>query len=120
LIIRLRGFSLIATVIGIGWTAEAHAQRIPEFVAGLVLSPAILIVLSIVFAIVTKSWRLGLTSILVVVFWVTWFILASLLVASDTIIWAPIIGLGTHLVVLVVFLGWRLLSKVFRLDSSKI
>ena len=109
---RHRGTSLLATIIGIGWAAEAHAQQIPEFVIGLVLSPVILIVLSIVLAIVTKSWKLGLRSVLVGVFWVTWFILASMFVESDPIIWAPIIGLGTHMFVLVVFLGWRLVSKV--------
>ena len=109
---RHRGTSLLATIIGIGWTAEAHAQKIPEFVIGLVLSPVILFVLSIVLALVTKSWKLGLKSVLVGVFWVSWFILASILVEADAIIWAPIIGLGAHLFVLVVFLGWRLVSKV--------
>jgi hypothetical protein len=77
-----------------------------------VLSPVILFVLSIVLALVTKSWKLGLKSVLVGVFWVSWFILASMFVESDPIMWAPIIGLGTHLFVLVVFLGWRLVSKV--------
>ncbi len=106
---------LTTTIIGVCWTTEAHAQQIPEFVVGLVLSPVILILLSIVFAVVTKNWKLGLTSVLVGVFWATWFILASLFVESDVIIWAPIAGLGTHLVVLIAFLGWRLVFKVLDL-----
>ena len=109
---RHKGTSLLATIIGIGWTVDAQAQRIPEFAVGIVLSPLILFVLSIVLALVTKSWKLGLKSVLVGVFWVSWFILASMFVDSDPIIWAPIIGLGTHMFVLVVFLGWRLVSKV--------
>jgi len=109
---RHRGTLLLATIIGVGWAAEARAQQIPEFVIGLVLSPVILIVLSIVLALVTKSWKLGLKSVLVGIFWVSWFILASMFVESDPMIWAPIIGLGTHMFVLVVFLGWRLVSKV--------
>jgi hypothetical protein len=109
---RHRGTSLLATIIGVGWAAEAHAQQIPEFVIGLVLSPVILIVLSIVLALVSKSWKLGLKSILVGIFWVSWFILASIFFESDPIIWAPIIGLGAHIFVLVVFLSWRLVSKV--------
>ena len=108
-----RGTILLAMIIGIGWAAEAHAQQIPEFVIGLGLSPVILIVLSIVLAIVTKSWKLGLKSVLVAIFWVSWFILASMFVESDPVIWAPIIGLGAHLFLLVVFLGWRLVSKFF-------
>jgi len=109
---RHRGTSLLATIIAIGWAAQAHAQKIPEFVIGLVLSPMILFVLSIVLALVTKSWKLGLKSVLVGVFWVSWFILASMFFESDPLIWAPIIGLGAHIFVLVVFLGWRLASKV--------
>ena len=106
------GTLLVATITGVGWAAETHAQQIPDVVIGLGLSPVILIVLSILLALVTKSWKLGLKSILVCVFWVSWFILASMFVESDPIIWAPIIGLGTHMFVLVVFLGWRLVSKV--------
>ena len=102
---RHRGTSLLATIIGIGWVAEAHAQRIPEFAVGLVLSPFILFILSIVLAKVTKSWRLGLKNLVVGVFWVSWFILASILVEADPIMWAPIIGLGAHLFVLVIFFG---------------
>ena len=83
---RPKGTSLLATIIGIGWASQAQAQRIPEFVIGLVLSPVILFVLSIVLALVTKSWKLGLKSVLVGVFWVSWFILASILVESDPII----------------------------------
>jgi hypothetical protein len=115
---RHRGTLQLATIIGVGWAAEARAQQIPEFVFGLVLSPVILIVLSIVLALVSKSWKLGLKSILVGIFWVSWFILASIFLESDPIIWAPIIGLGAHLIVLVVFLGWRLVSKILTYGRS--
>ena len=109
---RHRSTLRLATIIGVGWAAEAHAQQIPDVVIGLVLSPVILIVLSILLALVTKSWKLGLKSVLVCVFWVSWFILASIFFESDPLIWAPIIGLGVHISVLVVFLSWRLVSKV--------
>jgi hypothetical protein len=109
---RHKGTLRLATIIGVASAVEAHAQQIPEFVIGLVLSPVILIVLSIVLALVSKSWKLGLKSALVGIFWVSWFILASLFFKSDPIIWASIIGLGAHIFVLVVFLGWRLVSKV--------
>lgn len=109
---RHRGTLRLATIIGVGWAAEAHAQQIPEFVIGLVLSPVLLIVLSIVLSLVSKSWKLGLKNILVGIFWVSWFILASIFFESDPIIWTPIIGLGVHIFVLVVFLSWRLVSKV--------
>ena len=109
---RHRSTLLLATIIAVGWAAEAHAQQIPDVVIGLVLSPVILIVLSILLALVTKSWKLGLKSVLVCVFWVSWFILASMFFESDPLIWAPIIGLGAHIFVLVVYLGWRLVSKV--------
>ena len=109
---RHRGTLLLATIIGVGWAAEAHAQQIPGFVIGLVLLPVILIVLSIVLALVSKSWKLGLKSVLVDIFGVSWFILASMFGESDPMIWAPIIGFGTHMLVLVVFLGWRMISKL--------
>jgi hypothetical protein len=78
------------------------------------VSPLILFFLSIVLAVVAKSWKLGFRNVLLGVFWVAWFILASKFIESDAIIWAPIIGLGIHLFVLVVFTGWRLLSRVWR------
>lgn len=108
-----RSTSLLTIIVGIGWAAEAHAQRIPDFVIALAVSPLILFVFSIVLAVVAKSWKLGFASVLVGVFWVAWFILASIFIESDPIIWAPIIGLGIHLFVLVVFTGWRLVSRVW-------
>jgi FtsH-binding integral membrane protein len=113
LTVARKGTSLLATIVGIGWAAEAHAQRIPEIAIALAVSPLILFVLSVVLAVVAKSLKLGLKSVLLCVFWVAWFILASKFIESDAIIWAPIIGLGIHLFVLVIFIGWRLVSRVW-------
>jgi hypothetical protein len=97
------------------WPLDAHAQKIPWIVLPLALSPILAIFLSAVLGVVTKSWLVGIASTGIVAAWVAWFAVASKYSTSDLLVWAPIVALGLHLIVMI---PWIVLL-VFRRARSK-
>jgi hypothetical protein len=97
------------------WPLDAHAQKIPWIVVPLALSPVLAVFLSAVLGVVTKSWLVGIASTGIVAAWVVWFAVASKYSTSDLLVWAPIMALGLHLIVMI---PWIVLL-VFRRARSR-
>jgi hypothetical protein len=91
---------------------DAYAQEIPLIVLPLAASPIVAIILSAVLGAMTRSWRIALGSTGLTILWVVWFTGASMYVTSDLIIWAPIAGLGLHLVALLCFIVMRAVRRM--------
>lgn len=83
------------------WPLDAQAQKIPWIVLPLAISPVVAVLLSVGLAVATRSWIVGLGNIGLVIIWVAWFVAASKYSTSDLVVWAPIMGLGLHLIAMI-------------------
>ena len=83
------------------WPLDAQAQKIPWIVLPLAFSPVVAVLLSVGLAAATRSWIVGGGNISLVVVWVAWFVAASKYSTSDLVVWAPIMGLGLHLIAMI-------------------
>ena len=92
------------------WPPDAHAQRTPWIVLPLAASPIIAVLLSAVLGAVTRSWLVGLANTALVILWVIWFWGASNYSTSDWLVWASIVALGLHTLVI----AWFIVLTVFR------
>ena len=79
---------------------DAHAQKVPWIVLPLAASPLVAIVLAGVLGVVARSWSIALTNAALVFVWVAWFFVASKYVPSDPVIWASLVALGLHCLVM--------------------
>lgn len=102
---------LAAAMLSLCWVGDASAQHIPDIVVAMALSPIVLLVLSIVLGLVAKNWKLGVGSVALGAVWVAWFILASMYITTDVVIWIPLFGLAIQLLALVVLIIQRLASR---------
>jgi hypothetical protein len=109
---------LLMVATGLGWTTAAHAQPVPVIVFYLAASPLVLLVLSILLGVVTRHWKWTLRSLALGAFWILWFLLASYFIESDALNWAPIIGMWAQSVVLLVWLLWGLISRLWALRGD--
>lgn len=104
---------LLMAAAALGWATPAHAQSVPVFVIYLAASPLLLLVLSILLGVVTRHWKWTLRSLLLGALWILWFLLASYFIESDALIWAPIIGIWAQSVLLLVWILWSLISRLW-------
>jgi hypothetical protein len=51
-----------------------------------------------------RSWFVALGNASLVIVWVVWFVAASKYITSDLVIWASIVALGLHLLVMAALL----------------
>jgi uncharacterized membrane protein len=86
------------------WPPDAHAQKIPWIVLPLAASPIVAVLLSVVLGVATKSWSVGLGNTALVIVWVVWFVAASNYSTSDLVVWASIVAVGLHSLVMVWFI----------------
>jgi len=101
---------LLATGILAFLPLNAHAQRIPWIVLPLAASPVIAVLLAVALGVVSRSWSVGLTNAALVIVWVVWFVAASKLSTADLVIWASIVALGLHSLVML----WLIVLRAFR------
>jgi len=87
------------------WPPDAHAHKIPWIVLPLAASPFVAVLLSAALGIVTKSWAVGLGNTVLVITWVVWFAAASNYSTSDLLIWASIVALGLHALLMLWFIA---------------
>jgi hypothetical protein len=79
---------------------DAYAQKVPWIVLPLVASPLVAILLAGALGVAARSWSIGLKNTGLVIVWVVWFIVAAIYVPSDPVIWASIVALGLHCIVM--------------------
>lgn len=94
----------------------AYAQRIPGVVAALAISPILVLSLCVALGIATRNWLVGIGNAILVLFWVTLFLIASYWVENDYIIWTPLVLYGLHAVVLVALVARSILRRVRHSD----
>ena len=82
----------------------AHAQHVPTWLVFAVISPVFIIGLAISLGLVAKSWRVGMVHTGIVAALVFIFVLVSNLFTNDYVIWAPLVALATHAVVIVILI----------------
>lgn len=87
------------------WPPDAQAQKIPWIVLPLAASPLLAVLLSAALGIVTRSWAVGLGNTALVIIWVAWFAAASNHSTSDLLIWASIVALGLHALLMLWFIA---------------
>ncbi len=91
-------FQLAVSLVALPGTA--HAQYISPLIAGLALSPILVLLLAVVLGIVSRSWRIGAWHAGLVVVWVVLFGIASYWVENDYIIWTPLALYVAHSVIM--------------------
>jgi hypothetical protein len=84
--------------------SAAHAQHVPTWLVFAVISPVFIICLAIVLGLVAKSLRVGMIHIAIVAALVSIFVLVSNLFTNDYVIWAPLVALAAHAVVIVILI----------------
>jgi hypothetical protein len=109
---------LLASTALAAWSPNAHAQRIPWIVLPLAASPIIAVLLSVVLGALARSWLVGLGNTALVVFWVVWFWVASNFSTSDWLVWASIVALGLHSLVVAWFIVLHLFRRVRARDVA--
>lgn len=62
----------------------------------MVASPAIALFLAAGLGVATKSWALGVLNTALLVLWVAWFVAASNYSTSDLLVWASLVALAVH------------------------
>lgn len=90
--------------------SDAHAQKIPWIVLPLVASPIVAVILATAFGVTAKRWSVGLKNVGLVIVWVIWFLTASKYSTSDLVIWASVVALAVHSLVML----WLIVLRVFR------
>lgn len=93
------------------WPPDAHAHEIPWIVLPLAASPLVAVLLSTALGVVTKSWAIGLGNAVLVIVWVFWFAAASNYSTSDLLIWASIVALGLHALLMLWFIALHILRR---------
>jgi len=101
---------LLATGILAFLPLDAHAQRIPWSVLPLAASPVVAVILAAALGVVARSWSVGLTNAALVIVWAVWFVAAAKLSTSDLVIWASIVALGLHSLVM----AWLIVLRTIR------
>lgn len=96
---RIAAFLPAAGILAV-FPPDAYAQRVPWIVLPLAASPLVALVLAAVVGVAARSWSIGLKHAGLVIFWVVWFLVASKYVPSDPVIWASLVALGVHCLVM--------------------
>jgi hypothetical protein len=101
---------LLATLTLVLLPSDAHAQKIPWIVLPLAALPFVAILIAAALGVAAKSWPVGLKNSALVTVWVVWFAIASRFSTSDLVIWASIVALGLHSLVML----WRIALHAYR------
>jgi len=96
---RIAAFLPAAGILAV-FPLDAYAQRVPWIVLPLAASPLVALVLAAVVGVAARSWSIGLKHAGLVIFWVIWFLVSSKYVPSDPVIWASLVALGVHCLVM--------------------
>jgi hypothetical protein len=96
---------------------NAYAQKVPWIVLPLAVSPLVAIILAGALGVAARSWSIGLKNTGLVIVWVVWFVIAAKYIPSDPVIWASIVALGLHCIVML-FLIVRHASRRARSRSE--
>ena len=103
---------LLATGILAFLPLDAHAQRIPLTALWLAASPVMALILAAALGSVARSWSVGLANAALVIVWVVWFVAASKVSTVDLVIWASIVALGLHSLVMLCLIVLRTFRRV--------
>lgn len=102
---------LVASGTLVLWPPVTHAQEIPWIVLPLAASPLVAVLLSAALGVATRSWAVGLGNTVLVIVWVAWFAAASNYSTSDLLIWASIVALGLHALLMLWFIALHALRR---------
>jgi hypothetical protein len=101
---------VLATSAAVFFPSDAHAQKIPWIVLPLVASPIFALILATTLGVTAKRWSVGLWNVGLVIIWVIWFLAASRYSTSDLVIWASLVALAVHSLIML----WLIALHVFR------
>lgn len=101
---------VLATSAAVFFPSDAHAQQIPWIVLPLVASPIFAFILATTLGVTAKRWSVGLRNVGLVIIWVIWFLAASRYSTSDLVIWASLVALAVHSLIML----WLIALHIFR------
>jgi hypothetical protein len=110
---KMTGIHFAFLLFATAYSENVLAQELNATVIWLFVgAPVSAIVLTLFAGIVSRSWKVVMTGLGSVLFWIAWYWLAAQFAQADILFWIPVVAIHLQLPVLIAWILWKIASRL--------